>query len=92
MLNKLTYKWNDNNTLTGFIQFNHQSGSSDYFPSPEVSTRNRDPQLSWNTTWISIFTPNTSLEARIGGFYDHYEDIEDKPDLPAHLDETDCGR
>lgn len=84
MLSKLTYKWNDNNTLQGFVQVNHNSDEDFIFAHPEVSTKSRERQVSWNATWISILRPSTTLEARLGGFRNHYQDIEDHPDVPSH--------
>ncbi|PWT88264.1 MAG: hypothetical protein C5B54_10885 [Acidobacteria bacterium] len=86
MLNKLTYKWNDNNNLQGFLQFNQGSGDNLNYNYPDLNTSYKDPEWSWNTTWTSILTPQTNLEARIGGFYEHYRDTEDRPDIPGHYD------
>lgn len=84
MLNKLTYKWNEDNTLQGFVEFNRASHQWTYFPHQEVNTLQRDSQYSWNATWISLLNSNTTLESSFAGFHDDYKYIEDNPDLPGH--------
>jgi hypothetical protein len=86
---KLTYKWNQNNTLQGFANWNGGSiegGGANEFVLPEATTTSKNFQFSWNTTWISLFTPETTFEARLGGLYTRFHDVEDRPDLPGHTD------
>lgn len=87
ILNKLTYKWNDENTLQGFIEFNHADHQWTYFPHPEVNTLERDSQRSWNATWISLLNSNTTLESSFAGFHDDFKYIEDNPDVPGHAND-----
>lgn len=86
MLNKLTYKWDNDNTLQGFLQFNNSRAEFIDHKNADLNTLNKTPTLSWNTSWISILNPNSSLEARIGGFNYDSKDIEDHPDVPYHYD------
>ncbi len=88
-ISKLTYQHDDNNTLQGFVHFNHhtiEGLDADYFVLPEATRTNKNPQFSWNTTWISLLNSATNLEARFGGFNHHSKDIEDRPDLSGHCD------
>src|SRR5262249_24901857 len=83
MFNKVTYKWNDQNTLQGFFEFNNANREST-FTHPEANTLSQDSQRSWNATWISLLGSNTTLEASLAGFHSDYKLIEDNPDLPGH--------
>ncbi len=91
-ITKLTYKRNQNNTLQGFVNWNQGSidgGGASEFVLPEATTDGENQQFSWNATWISLFTSNTTFEGRFGGLYTHTYDIEDRPDLPGHSDRGD---
>ena len=89
IISKLTFKWDQNNTLQGFAHFNDHHladvGASAFVP-PEATSELNDPQSSWNVSWTSVFTPETTLEARYGGQYKELKSVEDRPDLPGHVD------
>lgn len=86
-ITKLTYKWNENNNLQGFAHLDN-----DYFDgqganaktTPEATSSETFHQASWNATWISVWSPETSFEGRLGGTYEHEIPIEDNPDLAGH--------
>jgi carboxypeptidase family protein/TonB-dependent receptor-like protein len=87
MLNKLTYKWNNDNTLQGFVQLNNGNHQWFYFPHQEVNILEKNSQTSWNATWISLLNSNTTLESGFAGFHDDYKYIEGNPDLPGHAND-----
>jgi Carboxypeptidase regulatory-like domain/TonB dependent receptor-like, beta-barrel len=90
LITKLTYKINQNNTLQGFGNWNNHSlqveGSNAFATEEANFLKSENPQSSWNATWISLLTSETTLESRFGGSYDHFKNIEDNPDVPGHLD------
>ncbi|PWT90542.1 MAG: hypothetical protein C5B54_06980, partial [Acidobacteria bacterium] len=90
LITKLTYKWDNNNTLQGFgIWDSHSFERTGSTPTatPEANyAKNENPQWNWNATWISLLSPQTSFEVRLSGFNDHSRDIENNPDLSPHYD------
>lgn len=89
-ITKLTYKLNQNNTLQGFAHRNDQlvepGASLDVLP--EAINTTDSSQTSWNATWISLLSTRTNLEGRFGGFRNRSDEIEDRPDLPGHFDQS----
>ncbi len=92
VITKLTYKLNENNNLQGFANWNkgsfEKTGSNAYALPEANYAKSKTPQWSWNATWISLLDSQTTLDARFGGFYHHYKDIEEHPDLSAHWDQA----
>lgn len=87
-ITKLTYKWNDNNSLHGLVNSNVGSEEQGAGPQllPEATTKIRNVQSSWNVSWFSVITPQSNFEGRFGGFRSHFYDVEDRPDVPGHTD------
>ena len=72
ILNKLTYKVNENNTLQGFVQWDTYkdtaSCSDCRFYLPEATSNAEGPEWFYNTSWVSIFNPETVLDVRYSGY------------------------
>jgi hypothetical protein len=86
---KLTSRLNSNNTLQGFAHYNHQFVDGFMLnPSspPETSRINKADEGSWNTSWISLISSNTTFEGRIGGFLAHYAHFVKNGETPPHLE------
>jgi len=89
IITKLSYKWNQNNTLQGFAHWNDHhltEVGANAFTLPEATNEFSDPQASWNVSWTSFLHPQTTLEARFGGHHKDRNTVEDRPDLPGHYD------
>ncbi len=88
IIEKLTYKWNENNNLYGLLNLNIGSSEGGAGPDvlPEATSKGRNVQSSWNLSWISLLNSQTNFEARFGGFHNHFYNDEDRPDVPGHLD------
>lgn len=86
-ITKLTYKWDENNTLQGLVLANdHDLQGEGAGPNtlPEATTAEKFHQASWNATWLSLWSAQTTFEGRLGGTYDHEIPVEDNPNLPGH--------
>jgi outer membrane receptor protein involved in Fe transport len=89
LLNKLTYKINDNNTLQGFIQWDSyelDGGSATRFTLPEATSFNEGPEWFYNASWISILSPETVLDVRYSGYDSVYDTTGRNGDIPGHND------
>lgn len=86
---KLTYKINKDNTFQGFAHRNDHNAEGNgggAYTLPEATITNHAPQSSWNASWISLLSSQTTFEGRLGGISHHYKDIEDQPNLSSHYD------
>ena len=89
VLGKLTFRGNDNNTIQGFLHFNDfYNEGADAAPNvlPEASLDEECGEQSWNATWISLLSPQTSLETRFGGFRSNCSVNQQNGDIPGHRD------
>ena len=89
ILNKLTYKVNDNNTMQGFIQWDSyelDGGSATRFTLPEATSFNEGPEWFYNASWISILNPETVLDVRYSGYNSEYDTTGRNGDIPGHND------
>ncbi len=90
ILNKLTYKVNDNNTMQGFIQWDDydlDGGSASRFTLPEATSVNGGPEWFYNASWISILNPETVLDVRYSGYNSKYDTNGRNGDIPGHVDQ-----
>ncbi len=88
-INKLTYKYNQNNTLQGFIEwddYNVTGSSADAFTLPEATATEEAPQWFWNLGWSSVLSNTTLLDVRTSGFNATYNIFPRDRNLPAHGD------
>jgi hypothetical protein len=89
ILNKLTYKINDNNTLQGFVQWDNyklDGGSADRFTLPEATSISKGPEWFYNAGWVSILNPETVLDVRYSGYNSVLDDRGRNGDIPGHYD------
>lgn len=87
---KLTYKITRDNTLQGSTYYNHLSIENDFADAtvlPEAAANSNGGGWSWNTTWLSVLSPQTYLEARFGG-YDNggFNTLPKNGNTPGHFD------
>lgn len=90
-LNKLTYRYNDNNTLQGFIERDDRTVTgafADAFTLPEATATEEAPQWFWNASWTSLLKPKMLLDVRTSGFSTEYGYSPRDSTLPAHVDKV----
>lgn len=95
---KLTYKLNQNNTLQGFLEWDrydiHGRGADVAHNTEDVTLTEKAPEVSWNTTLISLLSSDTVLDARFSGFWGYYHNTPQHGQTPSHFDpcaETDAN-
>lgn len=89
VLGKLTYKANENNTLQGFYQWDDyflDGQAADSFTLPEATGIAKAPESFWNTSWVSLFSPNTYLDVRYSGYDSDYDILPRNGETPQHGD------
>jgi hypothetical protein len=89
ILNKLTYKMNDNNTIQGFIQWDRyelDGGSADAFTLPEATSLNEGPEWFYNAAWVSLLSPEAVLDVRYSGYNSVYDTTGRNGDIPGRND------
>lgn len=89
LITKLTYKPDEDNIIQGFGHYNYYrldgGGASDLVPL-EATTIDRCNESSWNATWISLLTGQTTLEGRFGGLWADCKRDPRNGDIPGHID------
>lgn len=91
-ITKLTYRLNEDNTIQGFANYNHhKTDGADALGStlPEATSIVKCNEASWNSTWISLLSSATTLEARFGGFWSQCETHPRNGEIPGHVDVVD---
>lgn len=89
IINKLTYKANQNNTLQGFIEWDDYDITNDFADAvtfPEATYITKAPQWFWNLGWTSVVKPETLLDIRTSGFQTNYGYRPKDPTTPGHYD------
>jgi hypothetical protein len=89
-ITKLTYKPNQNNTLQGFVKFAHRDIDGEgagFRVLPETTFVEKHDERTWNTTWISLLTPSTTLEGRFGVYWAERDSLPRNGDIPQHINE-----
>lgn len=90
ILNKLTYKVNDNNTLQGFAQWDTYKDTANCsdcrFYLPEATSNAEGPEWFYNASWVSIFNPETVLDVRYSGYNAHFDTTPKNGDIAQHCD------
>ncbi|HEY7162276.1 MAG TPA: carboxypeptidase regulatory-like domain-containing protein, partial [Acidobacteriota bacterium] len=90
ILNKFTYKMNENNTLQGFAQWdtwkNNSSCSSCRFYLPEATSNSKGPEWFYNASWVSILNPETVVDVRYSGYNSTIDTTPKNGDIPQHCD------
>jgi hypothetical protein len=89
ILNKLTYKMNDNNTIQGFVQWDDydlDGGSASRFTLPEATSVNGGPEWFYNAAWVSLPSPQTVVDVRYSGYNSVYDTKGRNGDIPGHND------
>lgn len=88
-ITKLTSRLNENNTLQGFASYDYHRIDGDGAGSrtlPEATSIDTCHEASWNSTWISLLTSQTTFEGRFGGFWSDCKELPRNGDIPGHLD------
>jgi hypothetical protein len=73
---KLTWQPNEKNSLQGFLEgdlYNGKNrGASRYTP-PEATLTQRSPETCFNLNYLHVFSNQTFLETKFGGFLSYYK-------------------
>ena len=89
ILGKLNYNINQNNSLSGFLQWDEydlDGSGADRFTLPEATSVSGGPEWFYNTAWVSILNPETVLDVRYSGFNSRYDTVGRNGDIPQHYD------
>ncbi len=90
-ITKLTYKPNEDNIIQGFGHLNHYrldgEGAGALVPFDATSIVSCD-ESSWNATWISLLSSQTTFEGRFGGLWADCKRNPRNGDIPGHTDVT----
>ncbi len=73
---KLTWQPNEKNSLQGFLEGDLYNGknrnASRYYP-PEATLTQRSPETAFNLNYLHVFSNQTFLETKFGGFLSYYK-------------------
>ncbi len=73
---KLTWQPNEKNSLQGFVEADLYNGKnrdgSRYVP-PEATIKQRSPETCFNLNYLHVFSNQTFLETKFGGFLSYYK-------------------
>lgn len=90
-ITKLTYKPNADNIIQGFGHYNHYlldgEGASAFVPF-DATYKSPCEESSWNATWISLLSDQTTWESRFGGLSADCRAIPRHGDISGHIDFT----
>ncbi len=89
ILNKLTYKVNNDNSLQGFVQwdtYKDDASGADRFTLPEATSNAEGPEWFYNASWVSIFNPETVLDVRYSGYNAKFDTTPKNGDIAQHCD------
>jgi hypothetical protein len=73
---KLTWQPNEKNSLQGFIEADLYNGKNrnagKYYP-PEATLTQRSPETAFNLNYLHVFSNQTFMETKFGGFLSYYK-------------------
>ncbi len=73
---KLTWQPNEKNSLQGFLEGDLYTGSNrgaNRYTPPEATLHQRSPESCFNLNYLHVFSNQTFMEAKIGGFLSYYK-------------------
>jgi hypothetical protein len=73
---KLTWQPNEKNSLQGFIEadlYNGKNRNAGKYTPPEATLTQRSPETAFNINYLHVFSNQTFLETKFGGFLSYYK-------------------
>jgi outer membrane receptor protein involved in Fe transport len=73
---KLTWQPNEANSLQGFLEgdiYNGKNRGANRYTPPEATVKQRSPETAFNLNYLHVFSNQTFLETKFGGFLSYYK-------------------
>lgn len=73
---KLTWQPNETNSLQGFIEadlYNGKNRNAGKYTPPEATVKQRSPETTFSLNYLHVFSNQTFLETKFGGFLSYYK-------------------